>query len=69
MGLFPKTKKGDDEVCAATCMLTGEAIFTPCHSSVAAGGTEKLYVDHMFRFKGVPQKIISDRGHNIMAEF
>ncbi len=68
-GTFPKTKKGNDEVCAATCVLTGEAILTPCQSTITAGGTAKLYMDHIFRFKGVPQKIISDRGPQFIAEF
>jgi hypothetical protein len=68
-GTFPKTKKGHDEVCAATCVLTGEAILTPCVSTITASGTAKLYVEHIFRFKGVPQKIISDRGPQFIAEF
>ncbi|MFN7739640.1 MAG: reverse transcriptase domain-containing protein, partial [Cyanobacteriota bacterium] len=66
---FPTTKTGHYEVCAVTCVLTGEAILTPCQSTITAGGTAKLYVDHVFRFKGVPQKLISDRGPQFIAEF
>jgi len=46
----------------------------PCLSSEGTStgltcGTAKLYVDHIFRFKGKPQKIISDRGPQFIAEF
>ena len=68
-GPFPKTKEGHDEICAATCVLTGEAILTPCQTTITAKETAQLYTENIFRFKGVPQKIISDRGPQFIAEF
>jgi hypothetical protein len=37
------------------------AIFLPCSTSITGAGIAQLYLEHLFRWFGIPQKIISDR--------
>lgn len=68
-GPFPKTKRGHDSVCAVYCLLTREAIFMPCQTTITAKGTAELYVRGVFRYKGLPRRFISDRGPQFIASF
>ena len=68
-GPFPKTTRGHDEVCSISCTLTGEALFVPCQTTITAKQTAQLFVEHAFRVKGLPQRIISDRGPQFIADF
>ena len=68
-GPFPKTHRGNDFVMAVTCTLIKESLFCPCKTTITSSGTAKLYVDQVFRYKGCPQKIISDRGPQFVAKF
>jgi Integrase zinc binding domain len=38
-----------------------EAVFLPCSTTITGPGIAKLYLEHVFRWFGLPQKIISDR--------
>ena len=68
-GPFPKTKQGYELVCAISCNLTNETIFVACKLNMSAADTAELYKRHVFRFKGLPKKIISDRGPQFIASF
>lgn len=68
-GPLPRTKNGHDLVLACTCILTKESLFIPTVTTITAKGTAKLFVHHVFRFKGLPHRIISDRGPQFTANF
>ena len=68
-GPFPKTKRGHDYVCAVTCTLIKETLLIPCSKTITAAGTAQLYKEHVFRYKGLPERIISDRGPQFVANF
>jgi hypothetical protein len=39
---------------------TKAAIFVPCNKTITAEGVAELYLQHVFKRFGLPQKIISD---------
>jgi Integrase zinc binding domain/Chromo (CHRromatin Organisation MOdifier) domain len=45
------------------------AIFLPCSSTITGAGIAKLYLEHVFRWFGLPQKIISDRDPRFTSHF
>jgi Chromo (CHRromatin Organisation MOdifier) domain/Integrase zinc binding domain len=45
------------------------AVFLPCSTTITGAGIAKLYLEHMFRWFGLPQKIISDRDPRFTSHF
>lgn len=54
--------EGYDAVWNVACRLTKMRHLIPCHSIITVHGLAKLFVLHVFRLHGLPQKITSDRG-------
>jgi hypothetical protein len=52
-----------DQECSRT------AVFLPCNTTIMGPGIAKLYHDHVFRWFGLPTKIISDRDPRFMLHF
>lgn len=49
--------------------LTKGAHFIPCRESMNALDLASLFVQHFFRFHGLPDKIVSDRGPSLVSVF
>lgn len=49
--------------------LTKGAHFIPCRESMNASDLASLFVQHFFRFHGLPNKIVSDRGPSFVSVF
>jgi Chromo (CHRromatin Organisation MOdifier) domain len=45
------------------------AIFLPCSTSITGTSIAKLYLEHVFHWFGLPQKIISDRDPHFTSHF
>jgi RNase H-like domain found in reverse transcriptase/Integrase zinc binding domain len=45
------------------------AIFLPCSTTITGAGIARLYLEHVFRWFGIPQKIISDRDPRFTSHF
>jgi Integrase zinc binding domain/Chromo (CHRromatin Organisation MOdifier) domain len=45
------------------------AIFLPCSTTITGAGIAKLYLEHVFRWFGLPKKIISDRDPRFTSHF
>jgi Integrase zinc binding domain len=45
------------------------AIFLPCSTTITGTGIAKLYLENMFRWFGLPKKIISDRDSRFTSHF
>ena len=45
------------------------AIFLPCKTTITGEGVAKLYMEHVYRWFGLPQKIISDRDPQFTSHF
>jgi hypothetical protein len=48
---------------------TKAAIFIPCNKTITAEGVAKLYLQHIFKRFGLPQKVISDRDPQLAGKF
>ena len=48
---------------------TRAAIFLPCKTTITGEGVAKLYMEHVYRWFGLPQKIISDRDPRFTSHF
>jgi hypothetical protein len=48
---------------------TKAALFIPCNETITAEGVAELYLQHMFKRFGLPQKIISDRDPQLAGKF
>jgi transposase InsO family protein len=45
------------------------AIFLPCSTTITGAGIAQLYLEHLFRWFGIPRKIISDRDPRFTSHF
>ena len=41
----------------------------PCHRDIDARQTARLFTNHILRWTGTPESIVSDRGPQFIAEF
>ena len=48
---------------------TKAAIFIPCNETITAEGVAELYLQHVFKRFGLPQKVISDRDPRLAGKF
>lgn len=66
---FPKDKRGFDTVFVVVDRLTKRPISIPCHKTTTAKQMAQLFVDHILRWVGLPDTIVSDRGGQFVSEF
>jgi hypothetical protein len=45
------------------------AIFLPCSTTITGASIAQLYMEHLFQWFGLPQKIISDRDPHFTSHF
>ena len=45
------------------------AIFLPCATTITGSGIAQLYMDHVYRWFGLPKKVISDRDPRFTSHF
>ncbi len=60
--------------CDTILMITDQgctkmALFLPCTETITAKGVARLYLHHVFKWFGLPMKIISDRDTRFMSKF
>jgi hypothetical protein len=48
---------------------TRAAIFLPISDTITGSGIAQLYLDHVYRWFGLPEKIISDRDPRFTSHF
>lgn len=59
---------GYDSICIVKCMLTKMIHVLPCNKTISADQTAQLYVDKVFRYRGMPRSILSDRGPQFISK-
>jgi transposase InsO family protein len=45
------------------------AVFLPCSTTITGPGITQLYLDHVYRWFGLPSKVISDRDPHFTSHF
>ncbi|KAI9034717.1 integrase catalytic domain-containing protein, partial [Aspergillus affinis] len=65
----PKDKRGFDEACVIVDRLTKRVISIPCHKNVSAVDMAQLFLEYIYRWVGLPESILSDRGGQFVSSF
>jgi len=61
--------KGFDAICVFVDRLTKQRHLLPCHTTISAEGLADLFCDRIFRYHGLPESIVSDRGPQFASRF
>ena len=66
---MPLDKHGFDTVFVIIDRLSKQAISIPCHKTVTAEDMAQMFISHVYRYFGMPQTIVSDRGPQFVSQF
>jgi transposase InsO family protein len=66
---FPKDRHGFDEALVIVDRLTKRPVSIPCHKTIDAKETARLFINHVYRWVGLPESIVSDRGPQFVSTF
>jgi Integrase zinc binding domain len=66
---LPKSEGNDAILTIVNHGCSRAAIFLPCSTTITGAGITQLYLEHVFRWFGLPQKIISDRNPHFTSHF
>ena len=73
IGPLPTTRRGHSFALVIKCTLTKEAIYIPMRGKsdkdLTPEGLADLWLYHVFSWRGVPRRIITDRGSAFISEF
>ena len=61
--------KGFDSIFVMVDRLTKMAHFVPCNKTVTGKETARLFIDNVYKYHGLPDDIISDRGTQLTPKF
>jgi transposase InsO family protein len=61
--------KGFDAICVVVDRLTKQRHLIPCTTTITAEGLVDLFCDRIFRYHGLPETIVSDRGPQFASRF
>jgi transposase InsO family protein len=66
---FPKDKHGYDTAYVVIDRLSKQSISIPCYKTTTAKDMAQLYVSYVYRHRGAPQTVVSDRGPQFISQF
>jgi hypothetical protein len=66
---LPKSEGNDTILTIVDHGCSWVAIFLPCSTTITDAGIAQLYLEHVFRWFGLPQKIISNRDPRFTSHF
>ena len=66
---LPKDKHGYDNVFVIVDRLSKRPVSIPCYKTTTAKEMARLFILHVYRWKGPPDTIVSDRGGQFISEF
>ena len=68
IGELPESQ-GYNGICVFVDEFTKQIHAIPTNMTITSEGMAKMYKDQVFRFHGIPQKIIHDRGPQFDSQF
>ena len=60
---------GHNAVMVVVDSVTKRAHFTSTLTSITTAGTARLFIQHVWRYHGLPWRVMSDRGPQFVADF
>ena len=66
---LPKSQGSDAILTIVDQGCTRAAVFLPCSTAITGKGIAQLYLEHVYRWFGLPTKIISDRDPRFTSNF
>jgi transposase InsO family protein len=66
---FPKDKDGYDAAFVIVDRLSKKPLSLPCHKTTTAEDMARMYIETIYRWKGPPDTIVSDRGGQFISKF
>ena len=66
---FPASKRGFDAILVVVDRLGKRPISVPCHKTTTAKDLATLFINHVWRYYGPPDSIVSDRGPQFISSF
>lgn len=66
---LPMTKKGHDAILNVVDRFSKRAHFIPCNKTINAEGTARLFLEHVWKLHGTPNRTVSDRGTTFNSAF
>ena len=66
---LPKSNTYDAILTIVDHGCTHAALFLPCHTTITGPGIVQLYLEHVYRWFGLPTKVISDRDPRFTSHF
>jgi transposase InsO family protein len=66
---FPKDKHGYDSVLVVVDWLSKRAVLMPYYKTTSVREMARLFIEHIYRWKGPPDIIVSDQGRQFVSEF
>lgn len=66
---FPKDRRGYNSIFVIVDRFSKRYISLPCYKTTGAEDMAKLFIEHIYRWKGPPDTIVSDRGGQFVSEF
>ena len=66
---LPETKDGYNTILTFVDRFSKRTHFIPCRSDITAVDVARLFPDHIFRFHGLPDSIVSDRDPILKSNF
>jgi hypothetical protein len=66
---LPKHKGKDAILTIVDHGCSQAAVFLPCTTTITEPGITQLYMDHIYKWFGLPMKVISDRNPQFTSHF
>jgi hypothetical protein len=66
---LPRTRAGYDSIWVVVDRLTKSAHFIPVKTNYSSAALAELYMSRIVCLRGVPKKIVSDRGTQLTSHF
>ena len=66
---FPKDKHGYDMVYVVIDRLSKQSVCIPCNKNATAKDMARMYITYIYRWRGLPESMVSDRGPQFISQF
>lgn len=62
-------RHGYDHILVFVDRFSKQPVSIPCHNTIDAKETARLFLAHVYRHKGAPETVVSDRGPQFVSEY